>query len=180
MTDLDEGGPRRHVALIGLMGSGKTTVGRLLAERSHRPLVDTDSLVEAATGQSVAELFGGEGEAAFRRYELDCLARALARSEPSIVATGGGIVLTDAARNLLRRDATVVWLRAAPSTLAARLGDDITRPLLADRDPVDVLTDLETRRSVLYDEVADVVVDADGPDPVDVADRVAAVLGWTS
>lgn len=170
----------RHVALVGLMGSGKTTVGRILAERSGRPLIDTDDLVEHATGMSIAQLFTREGEAAFRRYEVHSLARALAHVEPSIVATGGGIVLSEKARSLLRRDATVVWLRASPERLAERLDGDGGRPLLQAREVGEVLAELHRHRAPLYEAVADAVIDSDGPDPIGVADEVAAVLGWTS
>jgi hypothetical protein len=78
-----------HLVLVGLMGTGKTTVGQHLSERLGRPLVDTDELVEVATGRSIHDLFSTKGEAAFRRYELDSLTRALAREEPSVIATGG-------------------------------------------------------------------------------------------
>jgi shikimate kinase len=169
---------REHLALVGLMGSGKSSVGRLLAERLGRTLIDTDEQVEAATGTTIGELFSTRGEAAFRRYELDTLQRSLARAEPVVIATGGGVVTTSEARRALALDATVVWLRASPEALAGRLHGDTTRPLLGDRDPVEVLSELHEHRAPLYEEVADVIVDVDHDEPSRVADRVLDVLGW--
>ena len=166
-----------HLALVGLMGSGKSTVGRILADRLDRRLVDTDELVESAVGTTIAELFAARGEPAFRRYELDTLTRSLTRPEPSIIATGGGVVTTTEARQALKIDADVVWLRASPESLAARLHGDDTRPLIGDRDPLQVLSDLHEHRAPLYAEVADVIVDVDGLAPVEVADRVLEMLG---
>jgi shikimate kinase len=168
----------QHLALVGLMGSGKSSVGRVLATRLERELIDTDALVEAATGRPVNEIFASEGEEAFRRYELNSLTRALSRSAPAVVATGGGVVITADARQALRRNATVIWLRADPSVLARRLEGDRTRPLLADRDPLARLKELHDHRAPLYEEVADAVVEADGDNPSEVAEQVLDVLGW--
>jgi shikimate kinase len=174
-------GPTRdapiHLALVGLMGSGKSSVGRVLADQLDRVLIDTDELVERVTGESISELFRSRGEAAFRRYELDSLGRALARSTPSVIATGGGVVTTPKARRMLARDATVVWLRARPESLLERLRGDATRPLLGDRDPLTVLRELHEHRSPLYAEVADLVVDVDGHRPEQVAAEVLDALG---
>lgn len=167
-----------HLALVGLMGTGKSSVGRILAERTGRELIDTDALVQGITGRSIGELFAGEGEAAFRRYELDSLHRSLARNEPVIVATGGGVVLTPDARQALERDATVVWLRADPDLLARRLDGDRSRPLLSGHDPLATLRDLHDHRAPLYAEVADVVVDIGDRSADEVADEVLDVLGW--
>lgn len=167
-----------HLALIGLMGSGKSSVGRILADRLDRVLIDTDHQVEAATGRPIAELFVAQGEAAFRRYELQSLRRALARTEPVVVATGGGVVTTPDARRALKIDAITVWLRADPKVLAERLDGDRNRPLLMGRDPVEVLGELHRQRGPLYEQVASMVVDVDDLEPDQVADEVLTVLGW--
>ena len=168
---------REHLVLVGLMGSGKTTVGHVLAERLGWDYVDTDEQVELATGTTVHELFSTHGEASFRHYELETLKRSLARDTPAVIATGGGVVTTLDARRALAVDAQVVWLRASPDALARRLDGDDTRPLLTGRDPLEALRDLHERRAPLYAEVADVVVDVDEDEPSRVADRVLELLG---
>jgi shikimate kinase len=165
-------GPRRHLALIGLSGTGKSTVAPLLAERFGRVSADVDRLVEARCGGStVAEVFAERGEAAFRALESEVLAEVLAGPD-SVVATGGGAVLDPRNRELLAREATVVWLRADLDVLVERLRRTAeARPLLAD-DPATTLRRLAVEREPLYREVADLVVDATGLRPQQVADLV--------
>jgi shikimate kinase len=164
-----------RILLIGMMGAGKTTVGRLLADRLGCPYVDSDAAVESATGRTVPELFETEGEAAFRAAESAALAAALTADGPVVVAVAGGAVLDPANRDLLSRSGTVVWLRAEPATLAARLGDGAGRPLL-DGDADAAVDRLDRVRRPLYDAVADVTVDVDGLTPVEVADQVLKAL----
>lgn len=145
------------------MGSGKSTVGRLLAERLGRTFIDTDALVADTAATSIPQLFATEGEAGFRRREHEALACALARRPPAVVATGGGVVERDDNVALLAAGALVVWLRAQITTLASRLGSGAGRPLLAgDESPVVVLGRLAERRDPRYSQVADLVVDTDG------------------
>lgn len=162
------------IALIGMMGSGKTTVGALLATRTGSRLVDLDAVIEADAGRSIATIFAEEGEGGFRDRELTALEAALATAGASVVATGGGVVTTDAARVALRAGATIVWLDVPVDDLAARLGDGVGRPMLG-RDPVGALQRLDAERRGLYEEIADVVVDGRGS-PDEVADRVLAGL----
>jgi shikimate kinase len=164
-----------RVLLVGMMGAGKTTVGRLLAERFDCPYVDSDEQVEAATGRTVPELFEADGETAFRAAESAALAGALAADGPIVVAVAGGAVLDPANRDLLRRSGTVVWLRAEPATLAGRVGDGAGRPLL-DGDPAAAVDRLDRVRRPLYREVADVAVDVDGLTAAEVADQVLKAL----
>ena len=147
--------------LIGMMGSGKTTVGRGLAAALGRPLVDSDAQVEARTGRTVREIFESDGEAAYRVLEREALVDALAEAEPSVVAAAGGVVLDAGNRAVLQEAGTVVWLRARPEVLARRVsaGRD-HRPLLGD-DPLAALRRLDAERRPLYEEVADLVVDVD-------------------
>ena len=163
------------VLLVGMMGAGKTTVGRLVAERLGCPYADSDAEVEAATGRTVPELFAELGEAAFRSAEAEVLARAVAVDGPAVVSVAGGAVLDPANRALIRRSGTVVWLRADPATLAGRVGDGAGRPLLADR-PAEELARLEAVRRPYYAEVAHAAVDVDGSAPEAVADAVLAAL----
>src|SRR4051794_31242725 len=148
-----------HVVLVGLMATGKTTIGRRVAKRLDRPFVDSDSELEERTGMMVRELFEKEGEAEFRRLETELLAELLDASEPSVIATGGGVVVTAANRDRLRQgDAFVVWLDAEPAFLASRAERKTTRPLL-DGDPLGTLQRLSVERTPWYSEVADTRLD---------------------
>ena len=171
--------PRRpgdHVVLVGLMGSGKSRVAPLVAARLGRPVVDVDALVEARAGVSVADLFARDGEAAFRSAEAAALADALADPVPAVVAAGGGAVLEAASRERLGRAAQVVWLRARPAALAARLGEGRGRPLLAGAPPLEVLARLADERRPAYEAVSDAVVDVDEASPAEVAGAVVAAV----
>jgi shikimate kinase len=163
------------VALVGMMGSGKSSVGAALAARTGRVLVDLDEAIEQAAGRSVAELFAEEGEAAFRTRELDALMSVLATRSATVVATGGGVVTIPEARAALSDGATVVWLDAPAEVLAERVGAGQGRPLLAG-DPSARLRALDAERRPLYSAVADLVVDAADGSPDAVADRVLAAL----
>ncbi len=160
-----------RILLVGMMGAGKTTTGRRLAERLGWGYRDSDADVESATGLTVPELFTRDGEAAFRQAEATVLAQACADPSPSIVSVAGGAVLSENNRRLIAASGIVVWLRARPETLAARVGDGIGRPLLGD-DPAEAMVRLSEVRAPLYAELADVVLDVDELDPATVADRI--------
>ena len=141
-----------------MMGAGKSTVGPALADRLGWSYLDSDDQVERATGETVAEIFAGRGEAAFRIEEKRALQRAATADEPVVVSVAGGAVLDPDNRALLRRAGLVVWLRADIGVLARRVGEGAGRPLLGD-DPPAALRRLEAERRPLYEEVADVIVD---------------------
>lgn len=167
-------GPR-HVVLVGMMGAGKTTIGRRLARRLERPFVDSDEQVETRTGRTVREIFEAEGEPAFRTLETEALCDALSSTTPSVVAAAGGTVLADVNREAMRAAGTVVWLRADPDVLAERVRNGVHRPLLAD-DPANVLRQLDADRRDLYEAVAHHVVDTGRRRPEDVVDAIVEVI----
>jgi shikimate kinase len=166
----------RSLALVGLSGTGKSTLGRALAEALGWPLLDTDALIIGAQGRPVAAIFAELGEAPFRDLESAALAEALA-APPAVVATGGGAVLRPANRDLLRRRATVIWLDAPDAVILARLAaHDEGRPLLAD-SPAARLAALRAAREAIYRVVADIVLDTSGLGPDALVAQVLRALG---
>ena len=153
----------RIIVLIGLMGTGKTTIARGLAEHFGAQCLDTDKIVESRAGKSVRTIFSDDGEEAFRSLESDVLAQCLRSPGPVVIAGAGGVVLREENRALINsarhtNDAVVVWLHARPEVLVARTMKGGHRPLLDD-DRVGTLRNMAEMRSPLYSEVADVVVD---------------------
>ena len=157
-----------RVLLTGMMGAGKTTVGRALAALSGWPHLDNDELVERATGRPTPEVLAGADEATLRRVETAALDLALASPPPVVAGVAAGVVLDPEARTRMRAGAFVVYLRAPLTLLAARVGDGGGRAWL-DRDPPAALERLYAGREPLYLDVADLVLDVDGVAPVDLA-----------
>jgi shikimate kinase len=150
----------QSIALVGLSGVGKSSVGRLLAARLGWPLLDTDVLIAEKVGRTVAQIFADAGEPRFRDLESAALQQALSIS-PCVVSTGGGIVLRPENRVLLRLHTFVVWLDAPTGTLVARLlAHDEARPLIGGVDPAARLDALRAARAGLYAEVAHARVEA--------------------
>jgi shikimate kinase len=165
-------GADQHLVLVGMMGAGKSTVARLVAERLGRRVVDSDAVIEARTGRTVREIFADEGEASFRALESETLLAALDEPEPAVIAAAGGVVLSAVNRDALRRSrARVVWLCAEPATLVARVASGGHRPLLDD-DPAGTLRRMYDEREPLYREVADAIVLVDRRSPGEVVEAV--------
>jgi shikimate kinase / 3-dehydroquinate synthase len=151
-----------NIFLVGLMGAGKTTIGRLLARRLDMTFIDSDHEIEARTGATIPWIFEIEGEASFRRREADVI-RELTASRGIVLATGGGAVLDPASRALLAERGTVIYLRASVSSILQRTAHDKNRPLLQTADPRRKLEDLTAQREPLYREIADIVIDTGRP-----------------
>jgi shikimate kinase len=155
--------PSGSVVLIGLMGVGKTTIGTALARQTHKTFIDSDHLLEARTGVSVATIFEVEGEAQFRDRESAIL-QEIAQSQNIVLSTGGGAVLREENRHILRTIGTVVYLHAPPEVSYQRIRRSRDRPLLNTSDPLARLRELYEARHPLYLETAHIVIDSNRDD----------------
>jgi shikimate kinase len=174
-TPLEASRLTRPIVLVGLMGAGKTSVGRRLAAALGANFVDSDDEIVDAAGMSIADIFENLGEAHFRDGERRVLARLLSEA-PQVIATGGGAFMNPETRALIKARAVSVWLRAALDTLLKRVSSKTTRPLLQGGDPREILHGLMTRRHPVYAE-ADVVVESFMDDPHEaVVARIVAAL----
>jgi len=161
-----------HIVLIGMMGSGKTTVGRALAGRLGYGFVDSDEVIQAQTGRTVREIFATDGEAAFRRLETDALIGALNSDEALVVAAAGGVVLAEQNRAAMRAGACrIVWLTAPVEVLAARAETGGHRPLL-DGDTAESMRRLYAEREPLYRELAQQTVASDDRPLADIVTEI--------
>lgn len=164
----------KSIALVGLMGAGKSTIGRRLAKRLALPFVDADAEIEAAAGLSVAEIFERFGEAHFRDGERRVIAR-LVDGEPQVIATGGGAFMDDGTRALILARCTVVWLDGDIATLAERAGRRGRRPLLEGKDPAAQLRRLAALRNPIYAQ-AHLAVRSDAATREGIVDRIVQAL----
>ena len=155
--DARTSGKPGNIILVGLMGAGKTSVGRMLARRLGKTFYDSDHEIERTTGVKIPVIFEIEGEAGFRARESKVLADLASKSDV-VLATGGGAVLDPENRRVLARHGTVIYLRATPHELWLRTRHDRNRPLLQTADPLARLRQLYEVRDPLYREIADLVV----------------------
>ena len=142
--------------LVGLMGSGKSSIGRRLAEYLDVPLIDLDHMIVEKAGRSIPEIFATDGEDAFRDLETAALRDSLGRC--AVIATGGGIVMRSENMAMLKEHPPVIWLKASPEFLAGRIDGDSNRPLIAEGDTLNKLQELARVRYPLYGECADFVL----------------------
>ena len=150
-------------ALVGMPGSGKSTVGRQLAHRAGVAFIDLDHRLELTIGTTIRAFFEAEGEARFRDLESEVLAEVIRQPGGLVLSTGGGAVLRPANRELLRELGNVLYLRAAPEEIYKRVKHDKTRPLLQGGNPMDKLRELYAVRDVLYRETAHFVIETGRP-----------------
>jgi shikimate kinase len=159
-----------------MMGAGKTSVGRICAERLGRPFVDTDAEVEQTAGKSVGQIFEDEGEPAFRKLEHEELIRICSSDQPAVISCGGGVVQDRANRTALKMAGFVVWLQASSSVLGDRVRPQgVVRPLISPRSgatPVETLDRIASEREPMYLDVADATIDTNALTIDQVADRV--------
>jgi shikimate kinase len=166
---------KRSLVLVGMMGAGKTAVGKALAARLGVPFLDSDAEIERAAAMPIAEIFERDGEAFFRARETEVLSRLL-DGPPGVLSTGGGVFLSQTNRNIIAEKGVSVWLKAEPDLLWSRVRHKTTRPLLRTSDPRGTLERLCAERRPAY-ELAELAVDCAPEVPIDaMADRVLAAL----
>ena len=167
--------PKKTIVLVGIMGAGKSTVGKNLADRLGMRFIDADQEIERAAGCTITDFFEKYGEVEFRKGEERVISRILA-GEPCVLATGGGAFMSEATRLLIKKIATSVWLRVSFEVLAERLEKRSDRPLLQTADPQQTLKALIKKRYPIYND-ADFIVDAEN-DGVDITvSKVVECLG---
>lgn len=173
---------RDNLILIGYRGSGKTCVGRLVAAASRRPLVDTDDLVEAAAGRGISRIFETAGEAEFRRLETDAIRKAVSASR-QVISIGGGAVMAERNRSLLRAAGTCIWLKASADVLMRRIeadqGSPARRPALTNAAPAEEVRQLLAAREQYYEELANQTLDTEKLDVRQAAERIIELMHWS-
>lgn len=164
-----------NIFLVGLMGSGKTTIGRALAKRLNKRFVDADHEIETRTGATIPLIFEIEGEASFRQREADVICD-LTAQQGIVLATGGGAVLNEHSRRFLKERGIVVYLRASVNSILQRTSHDRNRPLLQTADPKARIEELSRQRAPLYEEVAHITVETGRPNVQSVVQNILAQL----
>ncbi|MBR0153357.1 MAG: shikimate kinase [Lachnospiraceae bacterium] len=166
---------RGNLYLTGFMGAGKTTEGRLLSAMTGRTCVEMDERIEEREGCTIAEVFARRGEVYFRDAESEVL-REIAAEEGRIVSCGGGTVLREENRRVLRESGVTVWLTAEAETICERVRDDLTRPVIAGRREPEEIRELMEERRAAYEAAAQICVRTDGRSPEEICREILARL----
>jgi len=161
--------------LIGLMGSGKSSIGRRLAKRLGIELIDLDHYIVEKAGQSIPDIFANQGEEAFRDMESEALREVV--GQHAVIATGGGVVMRELNRDLLKKHSPVIWLKSSPESLAARIDGDSNRPLIAAGDTLNRLQQLAELRYPFYEECSDLILERDDMKRSEAARAIILFLG---
>jgi shikimate kinase len=165
----------QNLYLVGMMGAGKTSIGRQLAKRLQRRFIDVDHEIEAITGVRVPTIFEIEGEAGFRERETQAIT-SLTKQQDLVLATGGGAVLREENRQCLSQTGVVIYLRVPPQTLYERTRHDRNRPLLQVENPLKRIEELYAQRDPLYQEIADLIMDSGNCSVATLARRIEEEL----
>ncbi len=165
-----------NIVLVGFMGCGKSTVSKLLRDKTRFRLVDTDTIIEDRDGCAISRIFFEKGEGYFRGLEAKVLRELSGLEEALIVSTGGGIVTAESNLPLIKRLGRVVYLRVKPETVIKRLEGDTTRPLLMGEDKLAKVTTLMNAREAAYEAAADIVIEADYASAESIAEEILRVL----
>ena len=167
--------PSKSIMLIGLMGSGKTVLGRMLADALGRDFVDSDKVIEQESGLRITDIFELYGEAKFRALERRVISK-LTQQKNKVISVGGGAFCQAEIRKSAKDNVTSIWLCASPETLLSRMDNLSTRPLLAGDDPLGILQQLHEARYDDYQQ-ADVIIDTNGLSLRQSLDKTLAILG---
>lgn len=168
---------KNNIALIGFMGAGKTVTGQALARLLHMDFVDTDDIIEGTACMSVAQIFAGKGEKAFRELEKEAVRQACSRQN-TVIACGGGVVLRPENMATLKESALVIYLEAGTEAVLQRVGGSgATRPLLNVADPAATVAAMLAERGPLYQKAADIIIDTTGLAAGSVAEKIISELG---
>lgn len=164
---------KKNVVLIGFMGSGKSSVGRQLAQRLAYRFVDTDQMIEQKAGKSISEIMKEGGEAAFRRMEQELLAALPELPERNVISTGGGLPIAEGNADILKQAGFVIYLRTQPETILYRLSGDTQRPLLAGPDKETKVRELLEYREPIYEYACHMAIDTDKKSLMELSDEIA-------
>lgn len=166
-----------NLILIGFMGCGKSSVGIRLSDRLGRSVIDTDRWIEEREKKTISAIFTEAGEEAFRRMETECLKMLLQSADEQIISVGGGLVMREENRDLLKQLGTVIYLRVTPETVYERVKKDRSRPLLQVENPLEEIRKLLSYREPVYEACADLIIDAADKSFEEILDRIEEGVG---
>lgn len=164
----------KNIFLVGFMGAGKSTVGRILAEKIGYRYVDADNLIENRIGKTITEIFAERGEEYFRELESETL-DTISKNRRQVIATGGGVVIEDSNWDAMKSGGVIIYLKAPIATIWERIKDNTSRPLLQVDDPLEAATGLHEKRLPFY-EKADIIIDTENLSPDGVASEIIKLL----